>query len=63
MEKVVGIRATSSVSDVGNLDTLLESAEGDVSGMMILRRSKMGEERGKLRKAREKLAGARWRGF
>ena len=63
MEKVVGIRTTSHVSGVENLDTLLKSAKGDVSGMMILRRSKMGKEKGKLRKAREKLAGARWRGF
>ena len=63
MEEVVRTRATSSVSGAGNQDTLLKSAEGDISGMMILRRSKMDEERGKLRKAREKLAGARWRGF
>ena len=63
MEEVEGTRATSSVSGAGNQDTLLASAEGDVSRMMILRRSKMGEERGKLRKAREKLGGARWRGF
>ena len=57
--KVVVTKATSSVSGVENQDTLLENAKGDVSRVMILRLSKMYKERGKLRKAREKLAGAR----
>ena len=54
---------TSSDSGVENQDTLLKNAKGDVSGVMILRLSKMYKERGKLMKAREKLAGARWGGF
>ena len=61
--KVRGKKATSSISGVENQDTLLKNAKGDVSRVMILRLSKMCKERGKLRKAREKLAGARWRGF
>ena len=63
MGKVVGTKVTSKVSGVESQDTMLENAKGDVSGVMILRLSKMYEERGKLRKAREKLAGANWGGF
>ena len=63
MGRVVGPEATSSASGMGSQDTLLENAKGDISGVMILRLSKMYKERCKLRKAREKLAGARWGGF
>ena len=49
---------TSSDSGVENQDTLLKNAKGDISRVMTLRLSKMYKERGKPRKAREKLAGA-----
>ena len=63
MGKVVGTKVKSSVSGVENQDTLLKNAKGDVSRVMILRLSRINKERGKLKKAREKLAGARWGGF
>ena len=61
--KVVGTKVTISASGVENQDTLLKNAKGDVSGVMIPRQSRIYEERGKLKKAREKLGGARWGGF
>ena len=57
--KVVGTKVTSSVSGVENQDTFLKNAKGDISGVIILRLSKTYEERGNLKKAREKLAGSR----
>ena len=63
MGNVIGTKVTLSVSGVENQDTLLENAKGDVSRVMIQRLSKMYKERGKLKKAREKLGGARWGGF
>ena len=59
MGRVVVPEATSSASGVGSQDTLLKNAKGDVSRVMILRLSRSYKERGKLKKAREKLAGAR----
>ena len=63
MGRVVGPEVTSSVSGVLNQDTLLKNAKGDVSRVRIPRLSRIYEERGKLKKAREKLAEARWGGF
>ena len=42
---------------------MLENAKGDISGVMIPRLSRIYKGRGKLLRAREKLAGARWRDF
>ena len=59
LEEVVGLKATISVSSVGNKVILRMNAKGDRSKEIILRLSRTQEERGKLVKAREKLAGAR----
>ena len=58
---VVGLKATSSASGVGSQDTLLKNAKVDIRRAMVPRLSRIYKGRGKLVRARERLAGARWR--
>ena len=63
LEEEVGLKVILSVSSVGNKVILRVNTKGDRSRAMILRLSRTQEERGKLVKARDKLAEARWGGF
>ena len=63
LEEVISLKATLSVSGVGNKVILRGNIERDRSRVMVLRLSRTQEERGKLVKSREKLAGAIWEGF
>ena len=63
LERVVGLKVKQSASSLGNNAKLRMNAKGGRSREIIVRLSRTQEKRGKLMKAREKLAGARWGGF
>ena len=60
LERVVGPEAISNASSMENKATQLENAKWDRRRAMIPRLSWTHRKRGKLARAREKLAGARW---